>query len=62
MMKSQLPKDIARSVRQFRICAHINLRLAREARKRGSERMTAYHLGVIRECRASAHALINLHR
>jgi len=47
----------AKAIRSLRVCAHLNIRQAKAARKAGSERMAAYHLQVALECRRDAHSL-----
>ena len=46
-----------KAIRSLRVCAHINLRQAKAARKAGRERMAAYHLQVAKDCRRDANSL-----
>lgn len=46
-----------KAIRSLRICAHINIRQAKAARKAGRERLATYHAQVALDCRRDANAL-----
>ena len=46
-----------KAIRSLRICARINLRQARDAKKQNRPRMAAYHLQVAKDCRRDANSL-----
>ena len=46
-----------KAIRSLRVCAWLNIRQAKAARKAGRERMAAYHANVALECRRDANSL-----
>ena len=45
------------AIRSIRVCAWINIRKAKAARKAGRERLATYHAQVALDCRRDANAL-----
>jgi len=48
---------LERSVRSLRVCAHINIKRAKEQKRKGNDRMSAYYAKVAILCRRDANQL-----
>jgi hypothetical protein len=46
-----------KAIRSIRVCAWINIKQAKAARKAGRERLATYHAAVALQCRRDANSL-----
>jgi hypothetical protein len=56
-VRSANPQHSASAIRSLRVLAHINLRHARTAKKRGLAKLYLWHLETALDCRKDANAL-----
>lgn len=49
--------NCTKAIRSLRVCAWMNIRQAKAARKAGRERMAVYHAQVALDCRRDANSL-----